>query len=43
VLQAGRHLKTEVPGRTRQIKDSIAEKQKKDDEGRGCMDNCHIM
>jgi len=43
VLQTGRCLKTEVQRRTRQIKDSMAEKQKKDGKGRGCKDNCHVM
>jgi ubiquinone biosynthesis protein UbiJ len=35
MLQTARCLKTEVQRRTRQIKDSIAEKQKKNGEGRG--------
>jgi len=33
-------LKTAVQRGTRQMKDSIAEKTKKD--GKGCMDNCHV-
>ena len=39
VLQTARCLKTEVQGETRNMKDSIAEKQNKDVTGRGCMDN----
>jgi len=41
VLQTAGCLKTEVQRGTRQIKDSIAERKKKDGKGRGCMDNCH--
>jgi hypothetical protein len=42
VLQIYRRLKTEVKRVTREIKDIIAEKMKKDGDGRGCMDNCHV-
>ena len=42
VLQAARCLKTEVQKGTRKVKDSIAEKTKKDGKARGCMDNCHV-
>jgi hypothetical protein len=51
VLQAARRLKPEVQRETREIKDSIAERErerekeretKKAGEGRGCSDNCHV-
>ena len=42
VLQTARCLTTEVQKETRKMKESVAEKQKKDGTGRGCMDNCHV-
>jgi hypothetical protein len=42
VLQTARYLKTEVQRVTRKLKDSIAEKTKKDGTGRGCTDNCYV-
>jgi vacuolar-type H+-ATPase subunit B/Vma2 len=42
LLQTARCLKTEVQRGTRQIKDSIAEKTKKNGDSKGCMDNCHV-
>jgi hypothetical protein len=42
VLQTARRLKTEVQRETRQMKDSITDKQKKDGKRRGCTDNCHV-
>jgi hypothetical protein len=42
MLQTARRLKSEVQRGTRQIKDSITQKKKKDGEGRGCIDNCHV-
>ena len=42
VLETARCLKTDVQRETRKMKDSIAEKTKKDVTGRGCMDNCHV-
>ena len=42
LLQSARRLKTEVQIGKRQIKDSIAEKIKKDDEGRECIENFHV-
>ena len=42
VLQAARPLKTEVQTGTKQIKDSIAEKIKKDGERRECIKNFHV-
>ena len=41
-LQTARRLKAEVQRETRKIKDSIADKTKKDGKGRGCTDNCHV-
>jgi hypothetical protein len=42
VLQTAGYLKKEIQRRTRKMKESIAEKTKKDGTGRGCIDNCHV-
>jgi hypothetical protein len=42
VFQTARYLKTEVQRETRKMKDSTAEKTKKDGTGRGCMDIRHV-
>jgi hypothetical protein len=42
VIEIARRQKTEVQRGTRQIKDNIAEKVKKNGEGRECMENCHV-
>jgi len=42
LLQTARRLRTELRRRTRQMKDSIAEKTQDRWRRRGCMDNSHV-